>query len=477
MPSNDNGMVFMRLNAAIGSSPQKTDEYFHQAEKIIQAAVPEAIYIASEVGQGDGFASLFSEGSHAGIFRVKLKSLGERTRSAKEIQEVIRQELSKIPGVTPNILQPMSFGSGADLQVEIIGHDLDVARRVGLEIKAIVDSDPGTRDVEFSMDETKPQLEVHLNRERMAALGLNSLAVNQAVSTFFQGTTASIYREGGDEFEIKVRAPRSLRTSRRHVEELRLLTPLGKQVPLNSVASVEERLGPVEITRQDQQRVVTVTATSVGSDLGGLTDRIKARLDTYEMPDDFSYRISGTAEDMADSFKQLGWAMLFAVMLVYMVMASQFESLLAPFVVFLTVVLTPIGVGVILFLTQTPISVVGLIGALMLAGIVVNNSIVLVDYANQRCDTGLSSKEAVYEAGKTRLRPILMTALTTILAMLPMALGIGSGAESWSPMARVVIGGLTGATVITLIFVPVAYMGLIRTRGEGNEPIESDDGQ
>ncbi len=468
-PRDDNGMVFLRMDAAIGSSPQQTETYFRQAEKIIQKTVPEAVHTAIEVGQGEGFGSLFSKGAHTGIIRIKLKPLDQRERSAKQIEEALRAELDKIPGATATVFQPFGFGGGSDIEVEIIGHDLDVARRVGLEIKALVDADSGTRDVEFSLDEGQPQLEIHLDRERMSALGLNSLAVNKTVSTFFQGTTATIYREGGDEYDILVRAPRELRRSRRHVEDLRLLTPLGKQVPLDTVAQVVELVGPVEITRQDQERVVSVTATSVNQDLAGVVSRLRERLDDYPWPEDFSYRISGTAEDMMESFVQLAWAMLAAALLVYMVMSSQFESLLSPFVVFLTVLLTPIGVGVALFLTQTPISVVGLIGAIMLAGIVVNNSIVLVDYANQLRISGLETKEAIYEAGKTRMRPILMTALTTILAMLPMALSIGSGAESWAPMARVVIGGLTGATIITLLFVPVAYLGLVRTTPDAGD--------
>jgi HAE1 family hydrophobic/amphiphilic exporter-1 len=473
-PNDDNGMVFLRMDAAVGSSAQQTDTYFRRAEKAIARAVPEAVYTAVEVGQAEGFGSLFSEGSHAGILRIKLRPLMERSRSAEQIEEVIRREVNKIPGVTATVFQPFGFGGDSDISIEIIGHDLDVARRVGLEIKEIVSADRGARDVEFSMDQGRPQLEVHLNRDRMAALGINSLAVNQTVSTFFQGTTASIFREGGDEFEIRVRAASDLRHNRRYLEELRLLSPLGKQVPLGTIARIEERLGPVEITRQDQERVVTVKATSVvKGDLAGLTTRLQKRLDAYPWPDDFTYRISGTAEDLQDSFIQLAWAMVAAVLLVYMVMASQFESLLSPFIIFLTIPLTPIGIGIALFLTSTPISVVGLIGVIMLAGVVVNNSIVLVDYANQRREAGLGIREAIYDAGKTRLRPILMTALTTVLGMVPLALELGAGAASWSPLARVVIGGLTGSTFITLLFVPVAYIGMIRSRKVA--PVESID--
>jgi HAE1 family hydrophobic/amphiphilic exporter-1 len=464
-PDDDNSMIFVRMNAAVGSSPQQTDTYYRQAEKVIERVVPERLQTAIDVGTGEGFMALFSEGSHSGIIRVKLRPIAERARSQEQITEVLRRELEKIPGVTANFDRPMSFGAGSDIVVEIYGHDLDVARRVGLEVKALMAADPEIRDVQFSMDEGAPQLEVTLDRERMSSLGINSLAVNQMVSTFFQGTTASVYREEGDEFEIKVRAPASLRHDRREVGDLRLLTPLGKQVPLSSIASIDERLGPVQIMRKDQQRYVTVSANTVGKNLGGVVDRLTKQLERYDFPPDFSYHIGGTAEDMQESFGQLVWALLAAVLLVYMVMASQFESLRSPFIVFLTVPLTGFGIALGLVGTGTPLSIVAVIGVIMLVGVVVNNSIVLVDYANQRHEaTGMSPKDAVIEAGPVRLRPILMTALTTVLGMVPLATGWGSGGESWAPMARTVIGGLTWATFISLLFVPVIYSFMVKPK-------------
>jgi HAE1 family hydrophobic/amphiphilic exporter-1 len=464
-PEDDDSMIFFRIKAAVGSSPQQTDTYYRQAEKIVERVVPERRQVAVDVGTGEGFMALFGEGSHSGIVRLKLARLDERTRSADQIKEAIRHELEKVPGVTTNFEHPGGFGAGADVEVEIYGHDLDVARRVGLDVKAMLLADPELRDVQFSMDEGAPQLEVTLDRERMASLGINSLAVNRMVSTFFQGSTASVFREGADEFDIKVRAPAALRHSRREVTDLRLLTPLGKQVPLGTIARVDEVLGPVKITRKDQQRYVTVSGDSVGKNLGGVVERLTARLDAYRFPPDFSYRIGGTAEDMQESFGQLVWALLAAVLLVYMVMASQFESLLSPFIVFLTVPLTLFGIAAALLGTFTPLSIIAVIGVIMLAGVVVNNSIVLVDYANQRSEaTGMTPTEAIIEAGPVRLRPILMTALTTILGMLPMAPGIGSGGQTWAPMARTVIGGLTWATFITLLFVPVVYAFMVRPK-------------
>jgi len=233
---------------------------------------------------------------------------------------------------------------------------------------------------------------------------------------------------------------------------------------LRSVARVTEESGPVKISRKDQQRYVTVSATSIGGDLGGFTKKIEKALKGYAWPEGFQFHVGGTAEDMQESFMYLGIALIAALFLVYMVMAGQFESFLTPFIIFITVLFLPIGVGLALVATDIPLSVTGLIGGVILVGVVVNNSIVLVDYANQLVEQGMDRIEAIREAGKVRLRPILMTALTTVFGMLPMALELGEGSESWSPLARVVIGGMIVCTFITLLVVPNLYIWLTKWR-------------
>jgi HAE1 family hydrophobic/amphiphilic exporter-1 len=231
-------------------------------------------------------------------------------------------------------------------------------------------------------------------------------------------------------------------------------------VPLRTVATIQDSSGPTKVTREDQQRLVQITANVLPGQLGKVTDAIEKTLSEYSFPEGFNYKLGGSAEDMKESFFFLGLAFLASILLVYMVMASVFESLRTPFVIAFTIPLSMTGVGLVLFLTGTSLSVTALIGIVLLVGVVVNNSIVLVDHANQQCDKGLSRKEAVAIAGRMRIRPILMTTLTTVLAMVPMALELGSGSESWSPLARVVIGGMTYATFVTLLVVPVIYRAL-----------------
>jgi HAE1 family hydrophobic/amphiphilic exporter-1 len=236
-----------------------------------------------------------------------------------------------------------------------------------------------------------------------------------------------------------------------------VVSPVAGQLPLRSVATLREGAGPVKVTREDQQRVVQVTANVLPGQLGKVTASIEATLAKYPFPEGFNYKVGGSAEDMKESFFYLGLAFLASILLVYMVMASVFESLRTPFVIAFTIPLGMTGVGAALFFTGTSLSVTAIIGVVLLVGIVVNNSIVLVDYANQQVAKGMSRAEAVALAGRLRIRPILMTTLTTVLAMVPMALELGSGSESWSPLARVVIGGMVFATFITLLVVPIIY--------------------
>jgi HAE1 family hydrophobic/amphiphilic exporter-1 len=273
-----------------------------------------------------------------------------------------------------------------------------------------------------------------------------------------------LFRDRGEEYDILVRLDRKYRENTEVLKDLFVTSPRGDQIPLSSITQIQRSLSPTSILRRDQQRVTNISVTVQGKSLGEVTQQVEARLEKMDIPSDFSYEIGGFAQDMRSSFKWLGVAFLGASFIVYMVMASLYESFLAPFIIFLTIPLCVIGVIGILFLTGTPVSVVALVGVIMLAGIVVNNSIVLVDYTNQLRIRGYAVREAVVEAGKTRLRPILMTSLTTIFGLLPLAFGWGSGGENWAPMARTVIGGLTTSTLVTLLVIPVIYTYLAPKR-------------
>jgi HAE1 family hydrophobic/amphiphilic exporter-1 len=461
LPKEDSGIALFSIQTQVGSSVEHLDRLGAVAEKLVAENVPEVELLAIDIGVGEGFAAMFSEGKHAGLMRVRLVPLDQRERRQWQIEDQIRKLLSAIPGLEAKVFQPFMMSSDeGDLVIKIRGHDIATARRVGREVKSLIEGIDGAKDVSFSLEAARPELHVIYDRPRMSRLGLTSAEVTSSVSAFFQGTIATIFREDGRDYNVRVRAPLEFRHDPDNLEDMIVVSPIAGPVVLRSVARLEEQAGPVKITREDQRRVVTVSANSLPGKLGGLTAAAEERLEAYRWPEGFDYKIGGAAEDMQESFMYLGLAVIASMLLVYMVMASLFESLLTPFVIGFTIPLGMIGVGLALFVTGTALSITAAIGLVVLVGIVVNNSIMLVDYTNQLCAGGMERLEAVALAGRQRVRPILMTTMTTVLAMFPMALEIGTGAESWSPLARVIIGGLLGAMLITLFVVPVIYMKL-----------------
>ncbi len=459
LPKEDSGIALFSVKTQVGSAVDHIDGLIDRAEDLILDNVPEVELLAIDVGVGEGFAAMFSEGKHAGLLRLRLKPLEERERKQWLIEDQVRELLATIPGLETKAFQPFSMGGDeGDLVIKIQGHDLITARRVGTEIKRSFEEIEGAKDVSFSLEDARPELHITYDRKRMSRLGLTSADVTSTVSAFFQGTVASVFRELGREYNIRVRTPRSFRADPRNLNDLIVVSPIAGSVVLRSIAGIQEEAGPVKITREDQQRVVKITANALPGKLGGLTSAAEKKLRSYKWPEGFNFHIGGAAEDMKESFMYLAIAVLASMLLVYMVMASLFESLLTPFIIGLTIPLGMTGVGVALFLTGTSLSITAAIGLVVLVGIVVNNSIVLVDYTNQLCAQGMDRREAVALSGRRRVRPILMTTLTTVLAMTPMAMEIGTGAESWSPLARVIIGGLIVAMLITLLVVPVIYM-------------------
>jgi len=459
----DNSMIVFQVDAMVGSSLEETDATFQRLEEIVRAEVPEATDVVSDIGAGEGFTAMFSKGAYSGVFRLKLRPLTERKRLGMRGQAQLKKDLrtafERVPGIRLGNLM-MGFGLGSNVITEIYGDDLARLQAVGQELKRLIAAVPNAADVLFSMEESKPELGVFFDRERLSALGLSTGQVAMLVSTAFQGTLAGRFRDGGWEYDILVRAPRAERLSRTSLESLPVPTPLGASVPLKSVARVGDRIGPVEITRKDQQRLVTVTASVDGPNMGQVTADILEILAEYRRTHEvgeMTFGLSGSAEDFMDSIFALGVALIVAILLVYMIMAAQFEAFLPPLIIIVSVPLAAVGVVWILLALGTPLSVPGLIGGVLLVGVVVNNAIVLVDYTIQLRRSGKKVMAACQEAGTVRMRPVLMTALTTILGMVPLALGIGEGAEAWAPMAQVVIGGLSTAALLTLVVIPVVY--------------------
>ena len=461
LPESDMGLMSISVDRTPGTSLESMEQSMHKINSIILDDVPELENVSTNFGQGEGIMALFSSrGSSEGDINIRLKKLSQRKRDMFQIQDDLREKFKKLPDVDARFEdrgQASLFGAGADITVEIYGHDLAVSEALGNQIEQKVKDIDGVVSVDLSIKESSPELQVQLDRQRIADLGLSTSQIGQVVSSSILGTVATRYREGGDEYDIRVQLAKDSRSSKKDIENILIMTPTGKQIPLRAVANVEYTKAPKEIIREDQERMVSVNIDISGRDLTSVTRDVRNRIKQVAVPNDFRVEIGGVAEEQQKSFMYLGIAFMAAILLTYMVMASQFESLLDPFIILFTIPLSLIGVALALLITGTDLTVMALIGLVMLVGIVVNNGIVLVDYINQLRDRGRSLFDAIMEGGRVRMRPVLMTALTTIFAMFPLALGLGESGQNWAPMARAVMGGLTVATALTLVVVPVIY--------------------
>jgi len=464
LPKSDMGYVQMALDRSAGTSLPAMEKSIHKLSKIVDAAVPESEMVYTNFGQGEGvFAAFSASGSNQGEMMIRLKSRTNRRRGMSDIERDLRDRVRVIPDLEVRFEDRGAeafFGGGGDIVVEIFGHDLDVSEALANDIVAKVKDIRGVADTQVSIEDASPELKIKLDRQRIADLGLSTAQVGQVISTSVLGNVVTRYREGGDEYDVRVQLKDDAREDQNDIGNILIMTPLGRQVPLRSIATLEYDDAPIEIIREDQERMVTVTIDVADRDLRSTTSDVRKALASVAVPNDFRMEIGGSAEEMMESFMYLGIAFVVAMTLTYMVMASQFESFIDPFIILFTIPLSIIGVAIGLTVTGTTLSVMSLIGIIMLIGIIVNNGIVLVDYTNQLREQGLSLFDAIKQAGEARMRPVVMTALTTILAMFPLALGIGESGENWAPMARSVIGGLVIGTLLTLIVVPIIYATL-----------------
>lgn len=455
-PESDDSFILMDVTLPVGSSLERTDRMVRALEDSIQSIVDEDDLMAvfSTVGEAEGVMAIFgSSGSNAGMVRIRLTPSSQRSTSMFEYQDRIREVLRGMPGVEYSSEAGMSIMGGSAIEITLYGDNLEELYRKGEEIKEAISRIEGVADPTTSMEDRIPEYSFVPDPVRMSLMGASRSQLAMDVRYGFQGTNASVYREDDEEFNINVRLPENLRNS---MEDLEYATVLGR--PLISMGSLEQRMISNVITRTDQARMVTISCDISGDrSLGEVSSDVMATLREMDTGG-YRYEMGGEMEDQRETFMYLGIAIIVAAALVYMVMAGQFESFLEPFIIIFTLPLAFIGVVLGLFITATPLSVMSIVGMLMLAGIVVNNGIVMIDYANQLRRKGSDLTEAIVEASTTRMRPIMMTATTTILAMLPLALGLGEGAENWSPMAITVIGGLFVATVLTLVVEPCIYV-------------------
>lgn len=461
MPSADEGEVRISAEMEVGTRVEVLDEKFRKIEEIVRKEVPEIKTTSTSLGG----SSWRGRTSHRGDMRVSLIPQKERQRSSEEIADDLREKLSNIPGMTIRtragqglFLLRMGTGGAEHLQIEIRGYDLEIADELAKRVKKIVENAEGVTDARISRETGNPEELIIIDRQKAADMKLTVSEIANSLQTVLSGTRAGDFREGGDEFRILVKLQNAEETEIRDILDLILVNSEGQPVVLRNVVDVKPRSGPVRIDRKDQERLITVSAHISGRDMGSVMKDVQKELRTLPRPRDFSILLAGDYEEQQKAFRELMMSFVLAIILVYMVMACQFESLRDPFVVMFSVPMASIGVILMLFLTDTTFNIQSFIGCIMLGGIVVNNAILLVDHINLlRRRDGLPLMQAIEEAGRRRFRPILMTAATTALGLTPLAIGLGEGGEAQAPMARAVIGGLLSASLITLIIIPIVY--------------------
>lgn len=468
IPEEDTGDMRITVELPLGTRLEETDKVAKRIEDIFEKEVPEKRVFFARSGQTtEGAGRLFegASGSHVAIGGVKLVPKTQRKRSVAEVGQAVRKKIYEIPGVikadvsTGNPIDRMITGMGGkDIQLEIIGHSFESTGAFAEKIQALMEKIPGIVDVSISRELDLPELKVEVDREKATALGLNMSDIASSMKTFIGGTTAARYRERGETYDIYVRLEEGGRTKVEDLENLAITVPgSGSLIRLSNVAKVYEVRGPVQIERQNRERVLRVECNVYRRSAGKVIEDIKKELARIVVPSDIMINFGGAAEEQTKAFRDLGALLLLGIILVYMVMAAQFESLLDPFIVMFAVPFTFTGVILGFLVTGTTLNVLSFLGIVMLMGIVVNNAIVLVSYIAILRARGYTMLDAVTQGGKDRLRAVLMTTITTLAGLLPLALSRGEGSESWQPLGITMVSGLTVSTLITMLFVPTLY--------------------
>ena len=459
-PRGDESDLWIGAEMDVSSRLEVVDATARRIEAIAMAEVPEATTVIADVGVSSAW------------MRLPLKPREQRTRTCEQIAAALRERLSGIPGATVRVnpggnMTSMMIGGVAStaVQLDIRGYDLSVADALAARIRPLVEAVPGVTDVTVSRRAGAPEELVVIDRKKAADMKLSVSQIARMLQTVLSGSQACTFREGGDEYIVLVKAREAEHLALAEIMDLTITNSDGDPVVLRNVASLRKREGPVRIDRKNQQRYVSVTSNVAGRDMNAVVEDIRLVLAQVPVPEEFSVVFGGAYDEQQQAFVELKMSLVLALAMVYIVMACLYESLLDPFVIMFSVPMAAIGVIVMLFLTSTTLNMQSYIGCIMLGGIVVSNAILIVDHTNLlRQRDGMPMREAIVEAGRRRLRPILMTSLATILGLVPLALGLGEGGEMQAPMARAVIGGLISSTVITLVFVPVVYSLLERFR-------------
>jgi len=477
IPVTDESQFRIVVRAPVGQRIEKTEQQVAEIERVLRENIsPQEIdTIVSSTGVlQQGRSSLFNPntGPHTSLVQVYLVPPDRRRRNQVQIMNDVRPKiLTLFPGVAmffdPGgiVKRVTSFGSQKSIDVEIYGYDLEKARGVIRQVEGLMHQTAGLADIEVSREENYPELDINVDREKAALLGISETNVANAVLYSLNGngqTDPIIFTDptNGNEYFISAWLDEKYRKDLTDLDNLLLTTKNSEPVLLKNIASVRLNSGPVKIDRKYFQRVIHITANPVGRDLGAIADELESKFADMQLPQGFTIRLSGQIQQQRETFEGLLLAILLAIMLVYMVMAAQFKSLIDPFIIMFAVPLGLPGVILTLFLTNTTLSTTSFMGVIMMLGIVVSNGVLLVDYMNVLRRRGLGLHEAVLLGARTRLRPILMTSLATVFGLLPMAIGLGTGGETNAPLARAVIGGLSISTMLTLFLIPTLYLML-----------------
>ena len=478
MAQQDNGRMSITVELQRGTRVEESMKMARQLEAQMREVAPEILLISSSVGSDDdgGIGALFSSSTNNKItMTVRCPKKWERERTIWQIAESIRGILNETPEVINYTVSTSSGGGGGggnNVAVEIYGYDFNKTNLLAEELKNKFKAIPGARDIDIDREEDRAELQIIFDKEKLARHGLSTSAVSMYVRNRVNGFTAGYLKEDGEEYDIIVRLAEKHRDSMTDIEDFTLVDAMGQRVKLRELAEVEEYWCPPEIKRKSRQRIVTVSVTPEGVSLGELAMSIQAVIDQTDIPVGVNVNVGGTYEDQQETFADMGMLLALIVLLVYIVMASQFEDFMKPLIIMSAAVMAIPGVIWALFFTGVSLDMIGALGVILLIGIVVKNGIVLVDYINLMRERGYELNEAIALSGQSRLRPVLMTAFTTILGMVPMALSQSEGSEMWQPLGIVVIGGLLVSTIVTLIIVPILY-AITSRHGDRNKEAEN----
>ena len=466
-PKSDDGRITIQLELPAGTGQSVTRSLAHEIYAKIEAAVPEIVNCSYTLGQADSdnaFASMQTNGTHVMSYNINIGSMEDRDRSIGQIAGVIRGILADYPEFKKIRVTEgggMAMGGASTVDVEVYGYDFATTDRVAKEIQAKMLADGGCSQVIISRDEYTPEYEVDFDREKLAINGLNTTTAASYLSAAINGSTMSYYREDGDEYGIRVRYAPEFRQGIEDIENIMIYNNSGRGVRIKDVGTVVEILTPPSIQRKNRERLITVSGiVSDGYALSDVVAMTQKSISEVDIPSEVMVEIGGSFEDQQETFGDLILLLAMIIILVYIVMASQFESFMSPFVIMFSIPFAFVGVILGLTVSGTPLGVMGLIGVLILMGVVVKNGIVLIDYTILQQERGKSVNEACVIAANSRLRPILMTTLTTVLGMLPMAMGKGEGAEMWRSLGMVVAWGLSISTLVTLVIIPTVYASM-----------------